>query len=236
MTLSGLADMWDLKHFFGLRELFILYLLQLCICIAANHSAPSILLQFANFWVNIVQCNFCRKRHSPSGASIQHDNSASKLSETGLLYDGQNIHSPTNAALVLENIKQEVESFDADYSEDKTPHSSRRRLSADIHGIPGMDAGSDSVRYSIKACKTEGETLGDGAETVFTLFASLLDSSLQGNAIIFVYIPQHPQRFISFIFSFPISLNMDTKWSLWSLKFHMRESCIGLICLEPAGA
>ncbi|TKY64237.1 nuclear pore [Spatholobus suberectus] len=120
------------------------------------------------------------KRHSTSGASIQQDNSASKLSETGLLYDGQNIHSPTNAALVLENIKQEVESLDADYLEEKTPHSSRRRLSADIHGVPGVDAGFDSVRYSLKACKTEGDSLGDGAETIFTLFASLLDSSLQG--------------------------------------------------------
>ncbi|XP_027335081.1 nuclear pore complex protein NUP107 isoform X1 [Abrus precatorius] len=120
------------------------------------------------------------KRHSTSGSSIQQDNSASKLSETGLLYDGPSIHSPTNAALVLENIKQEVESLDADYLEEKTPHSSRRRLSSDIHGVPGMDAGFDSVRHSLKACKQEGDSLGDGVETIFTLFASLLDSSLQG--------------------------------------------------------
>ncbi|KAE9605818.1 putative nuclear pore protein 84/107 [Lupinus albus] len=114
------------------------------------------------------------KRHSSSGASA-HENSASKLSETGLFYDGQNIHSPTNAALFLENIKQEVEDF-----EEKTPYSSRRRLSADIPGIPGVDAGFDSVRHSLKVCKQEGDSLGDGAETIFTLFASLLDSSLQG--------------------------------------------------------
>ncbi|KAH1240585.1 Nuclear pore complex protein NUP107 [Glycine max] len=120
------------------------------------------------------------KRHSSSGASIQYDNSASKLSETGLLYDGQSIHSPTNAALVLENIKQEVESLDADYLEEKTPYSTRRKLSAVIDGVPGVDAGFDSGRYSLKACKTEGDSLGDGAETIFTLFASLLDSSLQG--------------------------------------------------------
>ncbi|XP_020240328.1 nuclear pore complex protein NUP107 [Cajanus cajan] len=117
------------------------------------------------------------KRHSTSGASIQQDISASKLSETGLLYDGQSLHSPTNAALVLENIKQEVESLDADYLEEKT---SRRRLSTDIYGVPGMDAGFDSVRHSLKACKTEGDSLGDGPETVFTIFASLLDSSLLG--------------------------------------------------------
>ncbi|KAJ1401092.1 Nuclear pore protein [Sesbania bispinosa] len=120
------------------------------------------------------------KRHSSSGASIQHDNSASKLSETGLLYDGQNIHSPTNAALVLENIKQEVEGLDADYLEEKTPYSSRRRLSADIPGVPGVDAGFDSVRHSLKACKQEDDSMADGAETIFTLFASLLDSALQG--------------------------------------------------------
>ncbi|XP_019460751.1 PREDICTED: nuclear pore complex protein NUP107 [Lupinus angustifolius] len=114
------------------------------------------------------------KRHSSSGASA-HENSASKLSETGLFYDGQNIHSPTNAALFLENIKQEVEDF-----EEKTPYSSRKRLSADIPGVPGVDAGFDSVRHSLKACKQEGDSLGDGAETIFTLFASLLDSSLQG--------------------------------------------------------
>ncbi|KAJ1407061.1 Nuclear pore protein [Sesbania bispinosa] len=123
------------------------------------------------------------KRHSSSGASIQQDNSASKLSETGLLYDGQNIHSPTNAALVLENIKQEVEGLDADYSEEKTPYSSRRRLSADIPGVPGVDAGFDSVRHSLKACKQEDDSMADGAETIFTLFASLLDSALQGTAM-----------------------------------------------------
>ncbi|KAK7294479.1 hypothetical protein RJT34_17368 [Clitoria ternatea] len=120
------------------------------------------------------------KRHSASGAPLQHDNSTSKLSETGLLYDGQSIHSPTNAALVLENIKQEVEGFDADYVEEKTLHSSRRRLSADFHGVPGVDTGFDSVRQSLKACKQEEDSLGDGAETIFTLFASLLDSALQG--------------------------------------------------------
>ncbi|XP_057455040.1 nuclear pore complex protein NUP107 isoform X2 [Lotus japonicus] len=131
------------------------------------------------------------KRHSTSGASIQQDNSASKLSQTGLFYDGQSIHSPTNAALVLENIKQEVESLDADYLEERAQHSSRRRLSADAHGVPGMDAGFYSERHSLKACKQEDESVGDGAETVFTLYASLLDSALQG----FMPIPDLILRF-----------------------------------------
>ncbi|KAL5062604.1 hypothetical protein RYX36_024341 [Vicia faba] len=120
------------------------------------------------------------KRHLNSGDSVQQDYSASKLSESGLFYDGQNIHSPTNAALILENIKQEVESLDADYLDDKSLYSSRRRLSADVPGIPGMDDGFDSGRYSLKVCKQEGDSLGDDAENIFNLFASLFDSSLTG--------------------------------------------------------
>ncbi|KAK2353328.1 nuclear pore complex protein [Trifolium repens] len=120
------------------------------------------------------------KRHLNSDASVEQDYSASKLSESGLFYDGQNIHSPANAALILENIKQEVESLDADYLEDKSLYSSRKRLSADIPGVPGMDDGFDSLRYSLKACKQEGDSLGDDADNIFNLFASLFDSSLTG--------------------------------------------------------
>ncbi|PNY05788.1 nuclear pore complex protein Nup107-like protein [Trifolium pratense] len=120
------------------------------------------------------------KWHLNSGASVEQDYSASKLSESGLFYDGQNIHSPTNPALILENIKQEVESLDTDYLEDKSLYSSRKRLSADIPGVPGMDDGFDSVRYSLKACKQEGDSLGDDADNIFNLFASLFDSSLTG--------------------------------------------------------
>ncbi|AET01826.2 putative nuclear pore protein 84/107 [Medicago truncatula] len=120
------------------------------------------------------------KRHLNSGASVEQDYSASKLSESGLFYDGQNIHSPTNAALILENIKQEVESLDADYLDDKSLYSSRKRSSADVPGIPGMDDGFDSVRYSLKACKQEGDSLGDDADNIFNSFASLFDTSLTG--------------------------------------------------------
>lgn len=100
-----------------------------------------------------------------------------------MLYDGQNIHSPTNAALILENIKQEVEGIDASYS-GGTPlkvHSAlKRNLSHDGDGIPEADFGFDSVRSLLKACKREDETLADGGDTTFTFFASLLDSALQG--------------------------------------------------------
>jgi nuclear pore complex protein Nup107 len=64
--------------------------------------------------------------------------------------------------------------------EDKSLYSSRKRLSADIPGVPGMDDGFDSVRYSLKACKQEGDSLGDDADNIFNLFASLFDSSLTG--------------------------------------------------------
>ena len=45
-----------------------------------------------------------------------------------------------------------------------------RSFPNDTHGDPDVDYGS----------KQEGDSLGDGAETIFTLLASLLDSSLQG--------------------------------------------------------
>ena len=130
-----------------------------------------------------------RKRHSTSSGSTRGGKSASKFSEAGLLYDGQTIHSPTNAALLLENIKQEAETFDADYSEvSPTQYSSRRRLSTDTHGVPDVDINFDSIRSSLKACKQEVDSLGDGAETIFTLFASLLDSATQGAAPIHIHI------------------------------------------------
>ena len=71
------------------------------------------------------------------------------------------MHSPTNAALILDNIKQEVDSMDG-------------------HGIPEVDVGFDSVRSSLKACKREDESLADGGDTTFTFFASLIDSAIQG--------------------------------------------------------
>ncbi|XP_059456624.1 nuclear pore complex protein NUP107 isoform X1 [Corylus avellana] len=123
------------------------------------------------------------KRHSASSISPGQEISTSKFSESRLLYDGQNIHSPTNAALLLENIKQEVESIDAYHLQGtpaRTQSASKRKPSIDSYGMSDMDAGVDSLRYSLKACKHEDETLADGGDTTFTLFASLLDSALQG--------------------------------------------------------
>ncbi|WCJ39372.1 hypothetical protein M5689_020364 [Euphorbia peplus] len=105
------------------------------------------------------------KRHSVSSVSPHEDTSLSKFKESRLFYEGQSIHSPTNAQLLLENIKQEADSIDADRFE-------------------GVDLGFDSIRRlgseSLKACKIEDESLTDSGEAVFGLFASLLDSGIQG--------------------------------------------------------
>ncbi|KAL7204948.1 hypothetical protein ACSBR2_017966 [Camellia fascicularis] len=126
----------------------------------------------------------CRKRHSTSS----HDNSVSKLSGTRILYDGQSIERRPNTALFLEDIKQEVESFDADQLEEtpsKTQSALWRKSLAGNRGVYEADVATDLIgrpgSYSLKSCKHEDDALLDGGDTTFTLFASLLDSALQGN-------------------------------------------------------
>lgn len=130
------------------------------------------------------------KRHSISSVSPHQDGPVSKFSESRLLYDGNNIHSPTNAALILENIKQEVDSIETYHFEGATTPARnqsaiKRRSSVDSRGgFSEADLGIDSVArfgsQSLKACKIEDETLTDSGETTFGLFASLFDSSIQG--------------------------------------------------------
>lgn len=112
---------------------------------------------------------FRRYGKRSSSVSPYRESSASSR----LLYDGQNnIHSPTNTALLLENIKQEAESTPV-----KTRSVSKRRSSFDVTEV---DFCADSVRYSLKLCKHEEDLLADDGDTTFALFASLLDSALQG--------------------------------------------------------
>ncbi|KAL7234895.1 hypothetical protein ACSBR1_018377 [Camellia fascicularis] len=125
----------------------------------------------------------CRKRHLTSS----HDNSVSKFSGTRILYDGQSIERRPNAALFLEDIKQEIESFGADQlkgTPSKTQSSLLRKSLASSRGVSEADVAADSIRrpgsYSLKSCKHEDDALLDGGDTTFTLFASLLDSALQG--------------------------------------------------------
>ncbi|KAJ0006912.1 hypothetical protein Pint_29217 [Pistacia integerrima] len=60
---------------------------------------------------------------------------------------------------------------------------SKRRSSIDSHGIFDTDVGLDSIHLgsqSLRACKIKNDALADSGETTFALFASLLDSALQG--------------------------------------------------------
>lgn len=130
------------------------------------------------------------KRHSISSVSPHQDGPVSKFSESRLLYDENNIHSPTNAALILENIKQEVDSIETYHFEGATTPARnqsaiKRRSSVDSRGgfseaDLGIDSGARFGSQSLKACKIEDETLTDSGETTFGLFASLFDSAIQG--------------------------------------------------------
>ncbi|OWM86025.1 hypothetical protein CDL15_Pgr027251 [Punica granatum] len=126
------------------------------------------------------------KRHPTSDISPQQEYSSSRQSR--LLYDGTSIHSPTNAALLLEDIKQEAGGPNTDYLErtpSKMQSSSRRRYSIASSGTLEAETGFDSVHHarihSMKAVKEEDEDpSGDSGETTFPLFASLFDSALHG--------------------------------------------------------
>ncbi|KAI9401763.1 hypothetical protein POPTR_001G165900v4 [Populus trichocarpa] len=137
-----------------------------------------------------IREQFRRYGHSISSVSPHQDGPVSKFSESRLLYDGNNIHSPTNAALILENIKQEVDSIETYHFEGATTPARnqsaiKRRSSVDSRGgfseaDLGIDSGARFGSQSLKACKIEDETLTDSGETTFGLFASLFDSAIQG--------------------------------------------------------
>ncbi|KAK4479532.1 hypothetical protein RD792_015048 [Penstemon davidsonii] len=109
------------------------------------------------------------KRPPGSSLSPHHDNSASRFS---------------NAALFLENIKHEVESFDMDLGGTPYESASKRRASIDSHGVSESGIGADSARRwgseSLKVCKQEEDDGIENSDTTVSLFASLLDSGLQG--------------------------------------------------------
>lgn len=122
----------------------------------------------------------CRKRHPGSSISPQRESSVSRFNKSRLLYDGSNIHSPTNAALILENIKQETEGLDVPI---RMPSASRRRSAMDNLGVLGSDGGIDSIHQlgsPLKSFKIEDDLTVDSEEKTFALFESLLDSALQG--------------------------------------------------------
>lgn len=112
-----------------------------------------------------------RKRSSGSSLSPHRERSAARISENRL-----------NGALFMENIKQEVESIDADLTPSGIQTASRRRPSFDSRGISDTD--TDLIRrggsLSLRTCKEEYDASQDSGDSTFTLFASLLDSALQG--------------------------------------------------------
>ncbi|KAL0743683.1 hypothetical protein Bca4012_085196 [Brassica carinata] len=119
------------------------------------------------------------KRHSTS----PHEEFPSpNVSENRLLYDGHSIHSPTNTALLLENIKEEVDNFHTDLYQG----TSANPLSASKRESAGILDGDDEALFrrvesqSLKACKIENDELAESGDTTFALFASLFDSALQG--------------------------------------------------------
>lgn len=102
------------------------------------------------------------------------------------MYEGNNIQRRQNAALLLEEIKQEVDNFDGDGPEgiaSKAAGSAKRLATADGYAASGgLESGRTMVNQSLKLCKLEEDVLADGGESTFSLFASLLDSALQGRS------------------------------------------------------
>ncbi|KAM0928971.1 hypothetical protein ACQ4PT_001926 [Festuca glaucescens] len=124
-----------------------------------------------------------RKRLSSSNDSPLLGTSVSRFSEARVLHDGSSMPRRPNAGLLLEEIKQEA----ADYSDidgldgSKLFGSAKRRTSLDGGSAPdaGFISGRKPVRSSMNPVKMEGDMLQEG-ETIFTVFASLLDSAIQG--------------------------------------------------------
>ncbi|CAA2972462.1 nuclear pore complex NUP107 [Olea europaea subsp. europaea] len=109
------------------------------------------------------------KRQSSSGQSPYQDNSVSRFS---------------NAVLLLENIKHEVESLSTDLGGTPFESASKRRASLDNHAVSEADIGVDTMlrrgSESLKVGKQEDGAGTENGDTTFHLFASLLDSALQG--------------------------------------------------------
>lgn len=121
-----------------------------------------------------------RKRQSTSSTSPHFGHSVSKFSGAGLLYEGNNIQKRPNAAILIEEIKQEAENYDLDLMEQsasETKYSSKRQgRGSELNG--GYNLAHSN--HPPKSLKQEHDTFVEGGETTFTLFASLLESALQG--------------------------------------------------------
>lgn len=126
-----------------------------------------------------------RKRLSSTSVSPLLGSSLSKSSEARLLYDGDSIPRRPNAGLLLEDIKQEA----ADYSNVESLDGSRlfssAKRRASLDGGSASDAayssGRQAARQMLKSVKLEDDMYAPHeGETSFSMFASLLDSAIQG--------------------------------------------------------
>lgn len=124
--------------------------------------------------------NLNRKRLSSSNASPLLGTAVSKFSEARLFCDGNSIQRRPNAGLLLEDIKQEaadISDFDS-LDESKLFGSGKKRASLDASDA-GFSSGRQAVRSALKSVKLEEDMPHEG-ETTSTIFASLLDSAIQG--------------------------------------------------------
>nr|CAB3490441.1 unnamed protein product [Digitaria exilis] len=126
-----------------------------------------------------------RKRLSSSNVSPLLGSSLSKSSEARLLYDGDSIPRRPNAGLLLEDIKQEAEDYSNFEGLDGSRMFSSAKRRGSLDGGSASDAayssGRQAVRQALKSVKLEDDMyVPHEGETSFTMFASLLDSVIQG--------------------------------------------------------
>ncbi|CAO2149935.1 unnamed protein product [Urochloa humidicola] len=126
-----------------------------------------------------------RKRLSSSNVSPLLGSSLSKSSEARLLYDGDSIPRRPNAGLLLEDIKQEAEDYSNFEGLDGSRMFSSAKRRESLDGGSASEAayssGRHTVRQTLKPVKMEDDMyVPHEGETSFTMFASLLDSAIQG--------------------------------------------------------
>ncbi|XP_078444355.1 nuclear pore complex protein isoform X2 [Wolffia australiana] len=124
-----------------------------------------------------------RKRLSSSPSSLLRLKSGSKFSDTWLLYDDNSILRRPNAALFLEEIKHEALNDEPDVFEGefRAPDSSKRRNSGDARVSPSHVSESAYPGPPLGSIKQEDDgSVDTGEDATFSMFASLLDSALQG--------------------------------------------------------
>ncbi|KAL6654561.1 hypothetical protein ACP70R_008026 [Stipagrostis hirtigluma subsp. patula] len=127
-----------------------------------------------------------RKRLSSSNASPLLGSSLSKSTEARLQYDGSSIQRRPNTGLLLEDIKQEaVDYSNLDALEGSRLFDSAKRR-APLDGGSASDtafsSGRQAAARTLRPVKLEEDMhVTQEGETTFTMFASLLDSAIQGS-------------------------------------------------------